>query len=281
MGSEPTMQELLEAIKSSKTELSEKIDSIDLALTTMQRQVNVNSDEISNNKTEIRNLRDELETERRQLRREVKSLQQKQVANGVLLKGFPSCDFDPGEVLQNLSTLACFVAYVSEYYKFSVNIGIDKNTKKPRKIHMMSITFSTQSDKSKLFDLIKSQGHLMLKDLIHTADNTQGLDKIWVEHKLTTENLLIRKRLLELKREGKIEGFKMRSGLFIVGGKNGQQIPSIYDIDQLDSVFPASSQEKELRNKKRDRESKSPDVPTSSKIKKINENPHRASASNN
>lgn len=145
----------------------------------------------------------------------------------------------------------------------------------------MSITFSTLRDKMKLFEFIREEGHLMMKDLIANVTSDERLNKIWIEHKLTTENLIIKRKLLELKRGGKIDGFRLRSGLFIVSGKNNQMIPSIYDTDQLNDIFPDDEQQNEIRNYKRNRPSASPEESTSKILKTVTVSSQRRSLNQN
>lgn len=136
----------------------------------------------------------------------VRQLDQKQSENGIVIKGFPNNNYDEQEIKQNLLSMCELVSGVSDCYKFSINIGTDKQTKQPRFAHMMVLTFVANSDKAKLIAMLKEKGHFMFGDLSSTCPVDLRESKIWGENRLSRENLQIRKRLLELKREGHVEG---------------------------------------------------------------------------
>lgn len=126
---EPTLKDVLNAIADLGRKIdgnTESIKKVETTLNAMQFQIDSNKSSIADNEREIKTLRSDFDEERKQLRQYTRSLEQKQVVNGVILKGFTTNDFDENEVLQNVIQLAGLTSPIFDFYKFFINIGKDK-----------------------------------------------------------------------------------------------------------------------------------------------------------
>lgn len=75
----------------------------------------------------------------------------KRLANDIVLKGFPTDKFEEHEVKQNVAA-SCATEYgFNDCYKFSRQIGFDKDTKEPRSIHIVTLSFISHLDKMRVF----------------------------------------------------------------------------------------------------------------------------------
>jgi hypothetical protein len=259
---------ILESISDLKAtftkKLEDEIGKIKITIDAMQNSVTTNTDNIKKLDEKITKHQNACESDRKYVRKLTRTVDQKRLENDIVLKGFPNSEFDEQEVMQNIAAICGTTSGFNNCYKFTRKVGTDKETNLPILIHIVTISFVTHMDKMKVFGRLKDQGHFLLSDLITQCENKDKQQKIWIENSLTIENLKIKKFLLLLKRESKILGFTMRSGLFLAQRKDefGQEaIFNVCEISQLYQMFPKYSTENE-KEKKRARQSDSSDPAT-------------------
>jgi regulator of replication initiation timing len=267
----PNMKKLLDAIKASSDDLSAQITGLKVTIDTIQSSVNTNTTKIKDLEESLEKHKSTCDNDRQQLRKMVRTGEQKRLENNIVLKGFPSSKFDVNEVKQNLAAICGLENGYNNYYKFSRNVGKDKETNEPIWIHHMTLSFISLMDKSKVFKTIKEKGNLLLSDLLSQCDDKEKGVHIWVENALTIENLQMRKRLLELKREGKIAGFMMRSGLYVIQHKTAdgqQETYNVYEMSQLNQRYPMPRVGDNNNKRVRKSDSQSPSIPPAGKQQK-------------
>jgi hypothetical protein len=250
---------LLIASSSERLEkkISEEMNNLKVTLGDMKKSIATNTTTIKKLDTKFEKHKNTCNNDRDFMHKMMRTSDQKMLSNDIVVKGFPTSQFDEHEVKQNIAA-ACSTEFgFNDCYKFSRQIGFDKDTKEPRFIHIVTLSFISHLDKMKVFNKLKDQGHFLLSDLISECPKDQQDQKIWIENALTIENLTLKKSLLQLKREGKIEGFAMRSGLFVVTTKDGNGravVNNFSELSQLHRVFPMTDN---IRNEKRGRPSDS------------------------
>lgn len=183
--------------------------------------------------------------------------------NAIVIRGFPNNEFDEHEVAQNIITICDLKHGFDDCYKFSRNIGIDRETNVPRNIYIMHLSFLSNMDKIKVFKRLKESGHFTLNQLLATCPDDLKSHQIWIDHALTHENLQIRKLLMSLKRDEKIERFALRSGTFVLTIKNADgsvKTVTVCELEQLNKWFPVdpSQEAKSKRPRPRHSDSSSP-----------------------
>lgn len=238
---EQVISELKELITDKVKGLDDKLTNLKVTIDEVIKNTNTNTTNISKLEKNFKEHKGECETDRLSLRKMIRVNDQKKLANDIVLKGFPHDKFDVNEVKQNIATICQIEHGYNDYYKFSRNIGKDKETNEPIIIYLMTLSFVSNLDKKKVFKVLKEKGHWLLADLLSNCEGDEKEAVIWVENSMTVENLKIRKRLLELKREAKIVGFMMRSGLFIVkvNQKDGTVATfNIFELSRLNEIFP-------------------------------------------
>lgn len=276
---EEVLMRVQETLLSAIGKNTKMLEDMKTEMSGMRKAIDVNSIEIKKVDGKIETLRKEFHKDRNHMHKLIRQLDQKQSQNGIVIKGFPDNKFDEEEIKQNISTMCEFISGFSECYKFSINIGKDRETNEPRFAHMMVLSLVSMSDKTRLFETLKKQGHFMLRDLSSSCPVDMMETKIWIENRLSRENLQIRKRLLELKNEGLIEGFTMRSGLFLVQQKGADTKFTVFEMIQLDQMFPT---EDDGKSTKRNRVQDTPSPVTQpEKILRSNSNATKTSQSLN
>lgn len=247
---------------------NDTLEGIRAEFNTMKSTVALNSNNILGLEQKMVEASQENFDNTENLRMRLAALEQKSLDSNIILKGFPSNDIDIETVVNSLSTYFALTGGVKESYMFSRDLGLDRVTKKQKISHMVSVSLSTDNDKMRIFQKLKSHGHLMLKNLVpNIADDNIATIPIYIDTKLTFENLRIKKRLLELKTSGFISKFFMRSGLFVVQHPTTSATQAIHSMHQLDFLFPEESYPKPTREQrderrrsaKRSRESLSPE----------------------
>jgi hypothetical protein len=230
--------------------LSDKITNLTETISSIQKTTTTNTSNIIKLEEKFNKHKTTCDNDRQLLRKMTRTVDQKRLVNDVVLKGFPNGAFDEKEVMQNVAASCGMENGFNDCYKFSRNIGVDKQTNEPRWIHVVTLSFISHMDKMKLFARLKEEGHFMLPDLITECDEGEKSTQIWIENALTIENLKIKKRLLQLKRDGKIVSFTMRSGLFVVQHKSldGQMKSfNVYELSHLQRIFPQTEKENEKK----------------------------------
>lgn len=271
-------QTLLKAIGATNGKLDElivKVDENSGALKEIRASIDELRTKVDDHTTDISKLKEDIAavqelTDSEQFRNHqlLRSIEQKQLSNDIVLKGFPDTSFDIAEVSQNLKALCSFASGFNDAYKFSVNIGLDKATKAPRHAHMMSLSCAALADKNKLFATLKANGGITLGDLVTGYTEDQRRAPIYIDHRLTSENLSIKKRLLELKRAGMILGFTLRSGIFVVKFTDQRSDLSVFEMWQLDRAFPNKENSASTNGKSKKRALNQSFIGTSGTIKK-------------
>lgn len=267
---------LLKQMRSDKLELQQEMTKTNETLGDIRNELSLMKNSISKNASRIDQLEQKLgETTEAQrddieyLRMKIASVEQKALSTSLILKNFPNNSFDVENVVKNLSKHFKLTAGVRESYQFSINVGTDRLTKQPKINHMLAITLYSENDKQKVFEKLKADGNLLLKDLMKRADgdamdsevepaedeaagSEDSLAKtpIFIESKLSLENLSIKRRLLELKQSRAITKFVMKSGLFIIHYPRTTETRTVYSMAQLEFLFPAADYPKPQRNDK-------------------------------
>jgi ribosome biogenesis protein Nip4 len=243
-----------------------EIEALKVNMEALDTSVKQNKSKIEKVEAALNSHKKAYELDKKLTRKLIRQTAQRTLDNDIILKGFPDSNFDFNEVMQNITSICNLQHGYNNSYKFSRNIGINKETQEPMIIHLMSLSFISKMDKDKVFAKMKAEGHFLLGDLLSTATEDNKLSQIWVEHKLSLENLAMRKRLLQIKRDGKIEGFVMRSGIFIIQQKDaaGNIFKlSISEMNQLNEYFPEPKNNSDNNtNPKRLREPNSSSPPT-------------------
>lgn len=242
---------IINYIKKTTEHLESKLDNglmnLKGTIDDMQETIATHEKSIKKIDTKLHKHITESESDKNLTHKLIRAVDQKRLSNGIVIKGFPTANFDPHEVKQNIVSTCGVEMGFNECYKFSRMIGKDKDTQQPVYIHMMMVTFLSQLDKSKVFERLKENGHFLLKNLVSSCDNKDMDTKIWIENRVTIENLKLRKRLSQLKREGKIDNFMMRSGTYIISyidSFTNRRSLGIYEVSQLDEIFPENSKRK-------------------------------------
>lgn len=257
---------LLRQMRSDKLELNATLDGIRNDLTQMKTSIDGNTTRINQLEQQLGETAEEQKDEIEQLRMKIASVEQKALSTSLILKGFPNNSFDVEKVVKNLSKHFNLTAGVRQSYQFSIDVGTDRLTNQPKVNHMLAISLNTENDKQKIFQKLKADGNILLKDLMKRADDdTMDSDDkqaeeeaadsddslattpIFIESKLSLENLRIKRRLLELKRSGAITNFIMKSGLFLIHYPRSAEKRIIYCMAQLDALFPVAAYPKPQR----------------------------------
>lgn len=262
---------LVECTKTLEKKVESEVKNLKDELNIVKTEVTQNSYKIAMITEDLERHKTECEGSDSSSRKLLRQTDQKLLENDILLKGFPDDSSDTNEVKQNLAAI-CNIEYgFSNSYKFSRVIGNDKKTKQPITIHMMSFSLISKLDKEKILRKVREEGHLTLGDLLTNCPPDAKSKQIWIDHKLTRENLALRKRLLQLKREGLIDGFTMRSGLFLASRKDSTGRSSTFSITEYSDLlkqFPEATQINSKRS--RDHDSSSPATPSqNSKLSKV------------
>lgn len=246
---------LLKQMNDDKLELqndlaktNETLDDIRNEFNHMKSNVSSNTAKIDQLGQKIAEATEEQKEEADLLRKRMAALEQRLLASSLIIKGFPTANFNVETVIKNLSDHFKLSAGVQASYKFSINVGLHRDTKQQKFIHMLAVTLNSDNDKMKIFQKLKADGNLLLKDLISDCDGDSAQIPIFIENKLSFENLRVKKRLLELKVTGAITKFFMRSGLFIIQYPNTTETRSIYSLTQLEAMFPSAMYPKPKRN---------------------------------
>lgn len=233
-------QLILDEIKKSSQEVEQRITS---NLDNVKKEIRALRNASEKNATIITGIErtiEKHETKITNTTKHVNKLSQNQLKNSIVIRGFPNNNFDEHEVAQNITTICNLQYGFDECYKFSRNIGNDSKTNKAKHIHIMRLSFISNTDKNKVFQRLKEKGHFTLSQLLASCDEELRLHQIWIDHSLSKENLLIQKQLLILKREAKIEKFVMRSGTFVMTFKDCKgdvKTAAVYESEQLEEWF--------------------------------------------
>lgn len=252
----------IEQLTAKVNENSNELQAIKASITSLDSDVTRNKQNISQLEEDMTEVRTLIDNEQYFMHKMVRALDQKQWAKDIVMKGFPNENFDENEIQQNLAAICGFKQGFAGSYKFAINIAPDKRTKQPRKAHMMNVSLASINDKDKLFRRLKEQGNLTLGELTADCTEEQKQLPVWIDHRLTPENLDIKKRLLDLKREGLIESFVLRSGNFVVQAKNPREKITIFEMWQLEKMFPKPENSSSRVKRGRDDDSSSNENPS-------------------
>lgn len=249
------LSEILKAIGTSsqilEDKLTKKIDSFKEEFNELHKKVDKNTQQLSQVQKKIAKQGEKLFITSKLARTNAQNL----LRNGIIIKGFPNGAFDENEVIQNILSICGVTHGLNEFYKFTRNIGSDRDTDTTKQVHNMSLNFISYMDKLKVFTKLREKGHFTLGELTVSCPEDQKTLRIWVDHSLTIENLKLRKELLALKRDGYVTSFTLRSGLFLVKHNDPrgiEKVSTVYECAQLDSMLPQVPQ-----NSKRTRPSDS------------------------
>lgn len=242
------IHEILKQMKDNQEETKVALKKTNDALDTIRSELNEMHSSVVSNTARISRLeldqgetRDALKGEIEDLRRKVAIGSQKANDMSLIIKGFPDDTYDVDKVITSLIKHFNLDGGANDYYKFSRDIGEDRETKQRKIVHMLSVNLNHTNDRVKIFEQLKANGTITYKDLIEDCDDTLAPTKIHIENKLSYENLMIKKRLLELKRMNSIVKFFMRSGLFIIQLPGGNKTQAIYSPEQLNEIFPEAA----------------------------------------
>lgn len=234
------VKKILEAMKTLQTDVTE-----------MKSAIKDNVMRVNQLETKLNNHVNECECESKTSRKLIRTIHQNNLKNDIILKGFPDGNFDVNEVKQNIIASCAIENGLNHCYKFSRSFGIDKSTKQRKQVHFIALSFISSIDKAKVFTKLKSDGHFTLGDLVAGCPNDEKTVKIWVEHSVTPENLIIRKSLSQLKKDGTVDKFSLRSGIYVIEYKDltGKNLKAtIYESSQLEDMFKFSSERKRGRS---------------------------------
>lgn len=251
---------MAECTKSVEIKVETEVKNLKDELRTVKSEVTRNTNNIAALKEDLDLHKSNCEggdTSRRLLRQ----TDQKLLDSDIILKGFIDDSADIDEIKQNLSAICNIQQGFSNSYKFSRTIGLDKKTKKPIDIHMMSLSFVSKLDKEKVLTKIRDEGHLLLGDLLTQCPSDAKTNQVWIDHKLTRENLALKKRLLQLKREKLIDGFSMRSGLFVAKQKDATGRPLSFTASELSELLKQFPESTKNTKRHRSENSSSPSTP--------------------
>lgn len=242
---------LIEAMNSNTSQLraeiaktNETLESIRTELTEMKSSISSNTANIDQLKQKLLDTESGMGNNLEDIRKRMAAMEQQALAPNIILKGFPSNNFSVKAVVEKLRTHFELAGGIKESYMFSREYGHDDVTKRPKISHMMAVTLTNTDDKNRIFQKLNDEGHLVLKNLLESADDEGTSDTetaktpIYIENKLTYENLRIKKRLLELKIAGVIAKFFMRSGLFVIEQPVTMATQIIHSMEMLDWMFP-------------------------------------------
>lgn len=242
------LNQILQQMQKNQEETNNALKKTTDALDTIKAELNEMHSSVASNTAKINRLehdqgetRDALKGELEELRRKVAIMAQKANDVSLIVKGFPLDTYDADTVITNLIKHFNLDGGANDYYKFSRNIGVDRETNQEKVVHMLSVNLNHTNDRVKIFQQLKANGTITYKDLIPDCDNNLATTTIHIENKLSVENLKIKKRLLELKRMQAIEKFFMRSGLFIIKLQGANETQAIYSPEQLNELFPETT----------------------------------------
>lgn len=246
MGSTPpTLQQLMDLMTANQQLTNNSLEKINLTLEGIKADINQIKSTVAENTARVENMELQLgETstalynETEYLLKRISASDQQALSSDIVLKGFPSAAIDCEAIAVKLVSHFGLAGGVRECYHFSRSLGVDKSTNRPKIAHMMAVKLNNNNDRTKIFHKLRDEGHLVLKNLVESCADMEAGTPIYIDNKLTAENLRIKKRLHQLKLAGRIEKFFMKSGLYVVRQPNSSSTATIYSYNQLQFLFP-------------------------------------------
>lgn len=232
------MQQIDSKIDSTKVQLSNKIDEFQQDIQALKCKVDENEGRLTELEKSKMQTANKMAAENEILWKTVNVMRQQILDNDVVIRGFDSNNFDINEVVDSILRLCKVANSINNTYKFSINIGPDKVTNLPRIVYMLVISFGTLTDKQLLYDYTQKNGPIMMEQVIEDYQG-QKTDKLFISHRLTKENLDIRKGLLKIKKEEKISAMRFKHHLFCIQLTPQHSWTQITGLKMLHEMFPS------------------------------------------